>query len=312
MLVTAANPGIETGGFVGESKSRILADLGEHPAVARFAVIDATLEPDERREHAAAFLREHDLDFPIVLKPDLGHRGSGVQILRDQEALDAALDAAEVTQLVQEYVPGIEFGVFYTRVPGEDRGRIFSITEKKMPVLVGDGESTLEELILADDRAVCLATTYLNANASRIMDVPACGEEIQLVELGTHSRGAIFLDGDRVKTPELEQTIDELAQGFDGFWFGRFDVRVASGEDLRAGRGLRVIELNGVTSESTNIYDPGYGALRAWRTLARQWQLVFEIGAANRATGAPGLDLRRLLKLALAYWRSTPVMPVAS
>ena len=70
--------------------------------------------------------------------------------------------------------------------------------------------------------------------------------------------------------------------------------------------------MNGVTSESTNIYDPGYGAWRAWRTLARQWQLVFEIGAANRAIGAPGLDVRRLLKLTLAYWRSTPVMPIAS
>jgi hypothetical protein len=97
-----------------------------------------------------------------------------------------------------------------------------------------------------------------------------------------------------------------------GFFIGRFDVRYGSVDAFRRGADLTIVELNGVTSESTNIYDPGYGAWRAWRTLARQWQLVFEIGAANRTRGARPLGLVRLLRLTLAYWRSQPAMPIAS
>ena len=92
----------------------------------------------------------------------------------------------------------------------------------------------------------------------------------------------------------------------------KFALRYTNVDAFRRGEDLGIVELNGVTSESTNIYDPDYGAVRAWRTLARQWQLVFEIGHANRARGAPALNLRRLLKLTLVYWRSAPAMPVAS
>jgi len=32
--------------------------------------------------------------------------------------------------------PGEEYGVFYYRYPGSERGRVFSVTEKRMPVLL--------------------------------------------------------------------------------------------------------------------------------------------------------------------------------
>ena len=70
-----------------------------------------------------------------------------------------------------------------------------------MPVLIGDGRRTLEELILADDRAVCMFDFYERKNSHRIKEVPRVGENVQLVEIGTHCRGAIFLDGSY--TPSL-------------------------------------------------------------------------------------------------------------
>jgi hypothetical protein len=39
---------------------------------------------------------------------------------------------------------------------------------------------------------------------------------------------------------------------------------------------------------------------------------VFEIGHANRVRGATPLQLRRLLKLTLAYLRGAPPMPISS
>lgn len=170
------------------------------------------------------------LRFPVVLKPDAGQRGSGVAIIRSPEQFCDYLTRSSFPAILQEYVPGEEYGVFYYRYPGSAKGQIFSVTEKRMPVLVGDGRSTLKELILADERAVCMSGFYLRKHSDRTHDVPAAGERVQLVEIGTHSRGAIFLDGGETITPALEELVDQIAKTFDGFFFGRFDIRVPSRE----------------------------------------------------------------------------------
>jgi hypothetical protein len=66
-----------------------------------------------------------------------------------------------------------------------------------------------------------------------------------------------------------------------------------------AGRELRVIELNGVTSDSTDIYDPENGYFKAYGKLLRQWKLAFEIGAANRERGAAVTSLWGLARLVI-------------
>jgi hypothetical protein len=183
-------------------------------------------------------------------------------------------------------------------MPDEERGRIFSVTEKRMPEVVGDGKHSLEQLVLRDARAVAMAGYYLRANEGRLEDVPEKGERVRLVEIGTHCRGAIFLDGSWVLTPELEEAVDRMSRGYPGFFFGRYDLRAGSVEELQRGR-FKVIELNGVTSEATHIYDPRVGLFRAYRVLFEQWRLAFEIGARNRAAGhrpASPLDLLRSLR----------------
>jgi hypothetical protein len=122
------------------------------------------------------------------------------------------------------------------------------------------------------------------------------GEAVQLIDIGTHSRGAIFNEGGHLRSPELEKAIDDLARGIDGFYFGRFDIRSHSIDELMGGN-FKIIELNGVTSESTNIYDPRYSLIDAYRILFRQWKLAFDIGAANRELGAKCLLLREFIKL---------------
>jgi hypothetical protein len=180
--------------------------------------------------------------------------------------------------------------LFYVRHPDEPRGRIVSITEKRLIHVTGDGARTLERLILEDERALCMAPTFLARFAARLDEVPAAGERVPLVEVGTHSRGALFLDGWRHWTPELERDIDELSRSLPGFCFGRYDVRLT-------GRGLRVLELNGLTAEATHVYDPKYGLVEAYRVMFEQWRLAFEIAAANRARGARVTPLRELLGL---------------
>ncbi len=300
-LFTASNPGMPAGGgFVGESKSTILSSFaGAQEWLPAFALLTS-----EKIDQATAFLKQHRLTFPVVLKPDVGQRGSGVAVVRSDAELRDYLDRSSGPIIIQEYVPGVEYGVFYYRLAAERAGHIFSITEKRMPVLIGDGKRTLERLILGDDRAVCMAELYLKKNHDHLARVPANGEPVQLVELGTHALGSIFLNGIALRTPELEQTIDRIAKTFDGFFFGRFDIRVPSAADLRCGRNLKVVELNGVTSEATHIYDPAVPFWQAYRILFAQWRIAFEIGAAKRAQGHQPVTLTALLRMIIGFQKS--------
>jgi hypothetical protein len=131
-----------------------------------------------------------------------------------------------------------------------------------------------------------MAKVYLARFRERLSWVPAPGERISLVDIGNHCRGTIFLDGSDLCTPALEAALDEVARGYTGFAFGRFDLRAESAEALRAGRGFKIMEVNGVTSECTHIYDPKHHAFHGWRTLCAQWRLAFQIGAAQAKRGA--------------------------
>lgn len=296
-LFTAANPGMPSGGFVGESKSRILQNLSRNQGpVATFALIPASLAAGERRRLAAEFLEQNNLSFPVVLKPDVGERGSGVAVVRSGKEMAAYLQAAGRDTIIQEYIPGLEFGVFYYRYPGEAGGRIFSITEKRFPKVVGDGRRSLEDLILSDSRAVCLAAAYLKAGRRPPEYVLPAGEAAALVELGSHCRGAVFLDGGRLATEALERAIDAVSKNHPGFFFGRFDIRTASVEAFQRGD-FKVIELNGVSAEATHIYDPAVSLLDAYRTMYTQWRIAFEIGAINRSSGAQPMSIPELLSL---------------
>ena len=239
----------------------------------------------------------HNLTLPIVVKPDQGQRGAGVTIVRSQQQLEKCLTKINSDVIVQEYVNGHEFGIFYVRYPHDENGFIYSITDKKLISVVGDGKSTLEELILADDRAVCMAPLHLQKHENDLFKIPQKDEPVKLVEVGTHCRGALFLNGESIKTEALEARIDEISKGFSGFYFGRYDIRTPSVTDIKKGIGFKVVELNGVTSEATHIYDPANSLLSGYRVLLKQWRMAFEIGALNRARNVVPVSAMHLLEL---------------
>jgi pimeloyl-ACP methyl ester carboxylesterase len=286
-LFTAVNPGIPSGGVAGESKFAILKGLGEPAAwIARSGLVSGALAPVARIAAADAFMAGRGLSLPIVLKPDQGQRGAGVKVARSRQELESYLQRASGDTVVQEYVPGVEFGVFYVRRPSEPRGWILSVTEKRLPAVTADGRRTIEALILDDARAVCMARFHLAEQTPRLASVPAAGAVVSLGDCGSHCRGAEFLDGRRHLSAALEDAVETVARRFEGFYFGRFDVRAASADAFARGE-FTVIELNGVTSEPTHIYDPAVGLVDAYRALFTQWSLAFAIGAENARAGAP-------------------------
>ncbi|MEZ5332785.1 MAG: VTT domain-containing protein [Thermoanaerobaculia bacterium] len=311
-VFTAANPAIPAGGFVGESKRDLLELVGagvEGAAPPPWTFLGGGLSLAQRMAQLERFLTTPGVAFPLVLKPDSGQRGSGVAIVRDRWAARAYLESATEDVLAQSWVDGLELGLFYVRRPGEETGRLVGVTEKVLPVVTGDGRRTVRELVLDDDRAVLLADLYLARLDGQLRRVPAAGERVPLAQLGTHCRGAVFLDGGELATEALSTTVDRLSRSLPGFHFGRYDVRVPSREAAREGRDLAVLEVNGVTSEPTHVYDPRYGALAAYRAFFWQWRTAFEIGAENRRRGVPTVGLRRLWADWRAYRRSAVTHP---
>ena len=308
--ITASNPGIPDGGVVGESKFRILSQLPSDCTIPS-AFVEAG--PAAHRAHSiVAHMREQRWSFPVVLKPDVGQRGVGVRLAQCVEDLETYCEREASSILVQPYHPGpFEAGIFYYRLPGEARGRIFSITDKHFPVLIGDGRSTVEALVRAHPRHRLQASTFLTRHSHAVDRVLAQGERLQLAIAGNHAQGTLFRDGAHLWTPALERRIDEIAQSYPGFFVGRFDVRYSDVDGFRAGHGLAIVELNGATAESTDIYDPNRSLLSAYRQLFKQWSIVFTIGAGNRATGAAVTPTRRLASLVRAHMTAKPAFALS-
>ncbi len=302
-LPSAANPGIETGGLVGESKFETLRELWRAcPEVTAETWLLEPGSPAERGPRLRQILADSGLEFPFILKPDIGQRGMGVKLVRTPDEADAYLRATSAPLVLQRYLPGpLEVGVFYYRFPHEKSGHLFAITEKIFPVLLGDGHHTLEELVWRDERARFVAGRYLKRFAHRRDEVLPVGETLRLVVAGNHAQGCIFRDGHRFATPALAARIDAISRKVPGFFIGRYDLRFASEKDLLEGRNFHILELNGAASEATSIYDARNSVFTAYRTLFRQWSLVFAIGAANRALGVRPNSPRELLR----KWRST-------
>jgi hypothetical protein len=284
---TAANPAIETGGFIGESKLEILDELHRTSPefVAEAFLLDGPTTSD-RLLSLHRLCRQRCITLPCILKPDVGQRGNGVKVIRTMRAALEYLEQVSAPVMVQRYVAGPhEAAVFYYRYPRESHGQIFAITEKIFPEIIGDGIRTVEDLIRDDSRAALMASTYLRRFAMRRDEILAPCEVLKLVETGNHAQGCIFRDGMHLQTKALERVIDQISRKLPGFFIGRYDMRYESEEDFKRGRNFRIVELNGASSEATSIYDARNSLFSAYCTLFRQWRLVFAIGAANRLNG---------------------------
>jgi membrane protein DedA with SNARE-associated domain len=312
-LPTIANPGMFSGGVIGESKMAILQSLMD---TSPEFTVEAELLKGSTTGARLRSLREichrRQITYPFVLKPDVGQRGAGVKLIHDEQQALAYLGQTAAALLVQRYAEGPhELGVFYYRFPHEARGHIFSATEKVFPFVTGDGQSTVSELVWKDPRARFMAAKYLRRLNGRQGEVLPAGQRLKLVEAGNHAQGCIFRDGMRLCTEALAARIDGISQRVKGFYIGRYDIRYPNEDDLRAGRSFQIVELNGAASEATSIYDARNSLISAYRTLFRQWDLVFAIGAANRRDGCLPTKLSLLGRKWREYAKQAATYPAA-
>lgn len=315
-LPTAANPTFPLGGLVGESKAAVMANL-QGKAKERFAdhvcfTRGEEVALDEDLEEALAAVEAAGLSMPFVAKPDMGCRGAGVRLIKSRNQLANYLKMFPCGRCIifQQYIPyEAEAGIFYVRPPGVKEGRIISLTLKYFPHIFGDGTSMVKDLILADPRAGKLSHLYLPRHSDRLDHVLAKGEPMRLAFTGSHSRGAIFRNGNAWITEEMRVAFDEVADGIPGFCFGRFDARFPSLEELQVGGTFHLMEVNGAGGEVAHIWDSRTTLLDAYRSLAEQFRLVFEIGADNRKRGHPPSSIREIYQAWRDEKKLTSVYP---
>ncbi len=289
---TAANPGIHFGGMLGESKKEIfdLLPKENYPLTLK-------LSPDISLSQFRKLMEDNALTFPIILKPDIGERGWMVEKINNETDLENYLSKINVDFLIQEYVDyPIELGVFYYRYPDTPRGTISSIVQKDLLSVTGNGRKTVGELIHESPRARMQLEEVEKRNPEILEQVPRHGERIELVSIGNHCRGTTFLNGNHLISEKLIRVFDEISQKIEGFYFGRYDLRCTSVEDLYQGKNIKILELNGAGAEPGHIYQPGYPLMQAYRDIMHHLRVLAEIGSINRKNGIPFMSLRQGLR----------------
>ncbi len=285
--VLSSNPSIKMSGLIGELKSDIDVFLSKYINNQRMKVF-------KLHESTLTFIKnimsKNNLSFPVVMKPDSGMRGIDVRIINTEDDLKKVLSKTKKKQILQEFCDfENEWGVYYYRLPNTKSGKVFSVTIKEKPVVIGDGRLSLFELVLCDKRLSPRFDLIFKECSLSPHYIPKINEKIQLVHKGNHSKGCIFLDGSKwLKSYQLKavkKVLDEL----EGFYIGRVDIKFRDLESLSFGE-FKIIEINGAGAESSNFYDPKFSIKEAYKIIKKQWTIVFQIGHMNRKLGRETKD----------------------
>lgn len=297
-LPTISNPMIETGGFMGESKGDVMNQVGKDQRswLADFVTFHRDgMDADSEVGRAVSLMDKKGLGFPIVAKPDIGWNGYGVRLVEDSVNLNnyiTSFPSGEKILLQRPVHQDGEAGVFYVRLPGEENGRIYSITLRYFPFVMGDGRSTLRSLIQKDPRTKLRADFYLGGKSNHLgfgkedlEHIPQDGELIRLTFIGSLRVGGLYRDACHLITPELTRRFDSIAKSMPEFYYGRFDIRFESTDLLKEGMGFHIIEINGAGAEAIQAWDPDVPLLKLYREFFKAQSLLFKVAALNRKRG---------------------------
>ena len=276
------NPGIHFSGHGSESKYKTLDLIPEnHKPVS--ALIPENTSFTTILEQVAS----KNINYPLIAKPDIGFRGLLVKKIDTQQDLETYfVKNGSIPIILQEFIsyPN-ECGIFYYRYPKEEKGTISSITLKKFLNITGDGKSTIEQLVLADKRAFLYLKLLKNIHLDKMNEILPKGEYKVLSFIGNHNRGTQFLNGNHLISDKLVSVLDQLNKQIDGWYFGRLDLKYNTFESLENGKDFKVLEINGIMSEPTQIYDATHkdaSYINCIKEIKNNWGIITKIALQNR------------------------------
>jgi hypothetical protein len=284
---SASNPSIFSGGMLGESKFEVLKLVPDELKPKTLLIkLPAALSNISRA------MSESHISYPVIFKPDLGERGWLVRKIHNDQEASQYLGEIKTDFLIQEFLDlPLEFGVFYVRKPSAEKGKVVSINSKEMLAVTGNGESRLLELIDQNPRAKLQAARLKPIFESRWSEIIPEGEVVMLNTIGNHCLGTKFMNGNNLITAQLNDSFNTISKKIDGFYFGRYDLRCASLQDLENGR-IKIMELNGCGAEPAHIYQPGFSFWNALGVMHQHWKDMYEISVENHQRNVPYVTFR--------------------
>jgi hypothetical protein len=275
---TAVNPAIIFSGNGAESKYETIKLIPK-----KYRPITLFVQKNESIKKVILNLENLKLQYPLIIKPDIGFKGLLVkQIFNKNELINYLNKNNCIDLLIQEFVDfKNECGVFYHRLPTAKNGKITSITLKKFPFVKGNGKMNLRELIEKDERATNYKHLYTNLdyNFNEILK----NEEVKILNvLGNHCKGAEFKNGNHLISNNLEVVFDEILKDIPNFYYGRLDIKYNTLESLLNKENFKIIEINGIISEPTHIYDASKTSyFKALKEIRKHWKIAYEIAKSN-------------------------------
>lgn len=297
----ASNPKIINGGFALESKKEIY-DLIPKQYYPEFLFFKA----QETLENIKKHIENSNIHFPFIIKPDIGLQGLRVEKINSWESLEAYLLQTNYDFLVQECITyPLEIGVFYYRMPNQNKGAISGIVNKEFLIVVGNGINTVQELIEQIPRFALQLETLKKKYGDKLNAILPKKETLNLVPFGNHARGSKFTDVAYRITDKLTESINAICLQIPDFHFGRLDIMFNSWEDLEQGENFSIIELNGAGSEPTHIYDPQHSIFFAWKEIIRHYDILYKISTYNHQRGYSYLNSQQSRQLVIDNKRLT-------
>jgi hypothetical protein len=289
---SSSNPTITFGGFEGEGKKEMYDQLPPDLIPRTIYIMhDWPFETVREKVMAAGF------KYPFIVKPDIGMKGILFRKIDNEEQLRKYHDRIPVEYIVQDLVElPVEVSVFYYRHPASEKGTVSGFIHKELLQVTGDGKSTLRELISFHPRAQHRMPEMEQRHGHRFDRVIPQGEIFYLSYAGNHNRGAQFTNLHKEIDADLHNVFDELSHYTNKFYYGRYDIKTTSIEDLKKGKNVLILEFNGCGAEPNHIYDCGMNIWSAYAEILKHWKVLYSISKYNHKNGTPYWSFKKGLR----------------
>jgi hypothetical protein len=279
---TPSNPTLTFGGFEGESKQEMYDQLppGSYP---RSIYISSSLSFTE----AEKLVVSNHFNYPFAVKPDVGRMGFMFRKIDTTEEFSQYHQTMPCPYIVQELITyPIEVSVFYYRFPNEQKGTITGFLKKELLEVTGDGKTSLGELMLQlSARPGFKIEEWRAKHRHKLQDILPAGEVFRLSWAANLSRGGKLVSLAHQKDEKLLKVFDELSHYTKHFYYGRYDIKCASIEDLKDGKNFSILEFNGSGAEPHHVYGAGNTIWQAYKILLHHWQVLYKISKYNHQNG---------------------------
>lgn len=231
--------------------------------------------------------------YPFIVKPDVGMKGILFRKIESEEQFRLYHQRITVEYIVQELnTMPVEVSVFYYRHPLQKKGVISGFIQKELLEVMGDGTSTLLELITRHPRASLRMQEMKKRHEHRLDRVIEKDHRFYLSYAGNHNRGARFINLMHLVDDELLTLFDELSLYTGKFYYGRYDIKCDSIEELKKGS-FSILEFNGAGAEPNHIYDAGISLAQAYKEILKHWEVLYQISAYNNSNGTPYWNFKK-------------------